>query len=278
MPRKPMLGRSDRGGQSVCKTVATSSTLVPASKKKRMQFIEDIHKYTEDGIDYLSVTTFLKKFQEWVDWDEICRKKAKKLGVAYEDLRKEWNDARDKGANRGTAFHKYMEDKYSTEVVVDTTLYPVVSLPTLSGVKEESSMKLQNNIVYTEKMIWNKRYAVCGTADVVEVIDGKINIKDYKTNKKLDTEAWKHPVTGPKKLKFPVQGLDDCNFNLYSLQVNLYMYMLLQANRNLKIGKMTLLHIHFNEDGNSTMMIPYEVKNLQREVQGMLETYLKTKK
>ena len=57
---------------------------------------------------------------------------------------------------------------------------------TANGIKEDKEMKLQDNTVYSEKMIWSKKYGICGTADLVEVVNGRINIKDYKTNAKLD--------------------------------------------------------------------------------------------
>jgi hypothetical protein len=50
------------------------------------------------------------------------------------------------------------------------------------------------------------------------------------------------------------------------------MYMLLQANRNLKVGEMEILHVVFDEKGGHKI-IPYKVKNFQKEIKAMLETY-----
>jgi hypothetical protein len=240
-----------------------------------MKFYEDIHKYVEDEVEYTPVTYFLKSFQQWVDWDKEAEKKAKKLGITKEELLKQWDDKKKKAAEKGTAFHKMMEDKYNASqggIIVADTSCKVSSVCTLDGVKEDSSMKLEDNTVYTEKMIWSKKYKLCGTADLVEVINGKINIKDYKTNASLDWESWKHPVLGSKKLRYPVSSLDDCNGSIYSLQVNTYMCLLLQQNRHLKMGIMELLHVKF-DDSNNHEIIPYTVKNLQKEVKAMLEAF-----
>lgn len=239
-----------------------------------MKFYEDIHKYIEDDLEYTPVTYFLKSFQQWVDWDKEAEKKAKKLGITKEELLKQWDDKKKQAAERGTAFHKKMEDKYnsSNTIQVCDTNCCVSSIPTVNGVKEDASMKLEDNTVYTEKMIWSKKFRLCGTADLVEVANGKITIKDYKTNASLDWESWKHPVLGSKKLRYPVNSLDDCNGSIYSLQVNTYMYLLLQQNRHLKMGDMYLLHVKFNEDG-SHEICEHKVKNLQKEVKLMLEAF-----
>jgi hypothetical protein len=238
-----------------------------------MRFIEETHKYTEDNLDYIPVTYFLKSFQPWVDWDKEAEKKAKKLGLTKEELLKQWDEKKNKAAERGTAFHKIMEDMYlnSKEIVVDNTACPVSAVATVDGVKEDTSMKLQDNTVYTEKMIWSPKYRICGTADLVEVINGKINVKDYKTNEKLDWEGWKHPILGTKRLKMPVSHLDDCNGSIYTLQINTYMYMLLQQNRHLKIGDMKILHVAFTEDGHN--IVEHPVRNMQQEVKAMLEAF-----
>lgn len=240
-----------------------------------MNFIECNHKYVDlDGIDYVSVTMFLKTFQEYVDWDEVAEKKAKKMndGTTKKQLLEQWKNKRDKAALRGTNYHKQKEE----EVLASGGT--VVGYDTISGVKHDPSMELTDNTTYVEKIIWSKRYGVCGTADLVEVVDGKINIKDYKTNEKLDFESWRHPRTKQsKRLLSPVQHLDDCNFNLYQLQVNLYMYMLLQQNRKLKMGKMEIDHIVFDENNVYKETRVYPIMNMQREAKNMLDSKLKGK-
>lgn len=234
-----------------------------------MKFIEKTHQYIdEEGRAYIPVTTFLKSYQEYVDWDAVAAKKAKKDGVSKESLLDAWAQKRDKAANRGTTYHKVKE----LELLASGTNVIGYHVDEHSGTKDDSSMILSDNTTYVEKMIWNKRFGVCGTADLVEVSGGKITIKDYKTNEKLDFEAWSHPRYGPKKLLSPITHLDDCNFNLYQLQINCYMHMLLQQNRQLKMGDMEILHVIFDENNvyKETKVIP--VSNMQAEVRGMFMT------
>lgn len=242
-----------------------------------MRFVEVSHKYVDEGEEYTPVTSFLKSFQEYVDWDKEAEKKAKKLGITKEEMLAQWAEKRVEGASRGTAFHKFKEDDLGakSEIEIGNVKCGVSYSATREGIKEDDKVLLEDNTVYLEKMIWSKRYKICGTADIVEVVNGKINIKDYKTNKKLDMSSWVHPTKGPKRLLFPLGNLDDCNFNVYQLQLNTYMYMLLQHNRKFKIGTMTILHVRFKEDGSHDML-EMPVKNLQREVRAMME-HFKTK-
>lgn len=240
-----------------------------------MKFIETTHKYLdEENKEYTPVTYLIKTYQEYVDWNAIADKKAKKLGnITKEELQAQWAHKRDAAAARGTAYHKMMEDKLLASTDTKVVGYQMDSTLT----KEDPTMLLEDNTTYVEKIIWSKRFRVCGTADLVEVVEGKINIKDYKTNEKLDFESYKHWRDGSKRLLFPVQHLDDCNFSHYQLQVNLYMYMLLQQNRHLKMGKMEILHVVFDENNVYKETRIYPALNMQREAKNLLEHRLKTK-
>lgn len=244
-----------------------------------MKFVEDIHRYVEDDEEYLAVTYFIKTFEPYKDWNKIAETYAKKNGLSVEDVKAEWEKNKNNAARKGTKYHAEQERLLLAEggIVVDNQLCPVKNVLTANGVKEDNSVKLENNTIYPEKMIWSKKYKICGTADIVHVQDNKINIKDYKTNKKLDFVAYDHPYKGKEKMKFPLSHLDACNFNTYQLQLNLYMFMLLQQNRHLKMGKMTILHVIF--EGDEPMgVVEIEVKNLQKEVKAMLEFYKNKKK
>lgn len=242
-----------------------------------MKFIEDVHKYINEGTEFVPVTTFLKSFQEKQDWDAIAEKKAKKDGVSKEELLAQWEDKRNKAAQKGTAFHKMMEEKYQEDkwIEEDGDRYQVHWVPTIDGIKEDQQLVLEDGKIYTEKMVWSNTYKICGTADLVEVKRGRIHVKDYKTNEKLEFSAWKHPnpAIGTKKLLSPVNTLDDCNGNIYYLQLNLYMYMLLKHNRHLKMGTMEILHITYDEQGKANKPIRYPVPNLQRQIELMLKSF-----
>ena len=90
---------------------------------------------------------------------------------------------------------------------------------------------------------------LCGQSDLVEVVNGKVNITDYKTNKEIKTASFVNWEGISQKMEPPVAHLDDCNFNHYALQLSLYMYIILKHNPKLKPGTLTLHHIIFEEAG-----------------------------
>lgn len=239
-----------------------------------MYFYEDTHKYTDGENEYIPVTYFLKTFKNYVNWDLEAEKKAKKLKITKEELLAQWKGKEIQAIEKGIKFHKKMENIYNNQdsMVVENYLCPVYTAPVNDGIKQDLTIKLENNTVYPEKMIWSNKYKICGTADLVEVVNGKINIKDYKTNEKIEFSSYKHPILGSKKMKNPIQHLDDCKGVEYQLQINLYMYMLLQQNRHLKMGNMQILHTLIDENDNHSF-ITYDVPNFQKEVKNMLEYY-----
>lgn len=244
-----------------------------------MKFFEKEHIYVDDEAEiYLSVTTLLHKYEPYKDWNKIAATYAKKHGRTVEDVLLEWNTTKTNAAIKGTKYHNEQEQKLisSQGLVKDNNVINIAYVETVEGVKEDRNIKLEDNTIYPEKIIWSQKYKVCGTADIVEVVDGKINIKDYKTNKKLDYESYNHPYKGKEKLESPLMHLDNCNFNIYQLQLNLYMFMLLQRNRHLKMGTMTILHIQFDEEDNAIGTTEHAVQDLQGDVLAMLEDY-KTK-
>ncbi len=111
--------------------------------------------------------------------------------------------------------------------------------------------------MYPEHMVYLKSAGICGQSDLVEVVNDKINIIDYKTNKEIKTESYKDWDGISDKLLDPVSHLDDCNFNHYSLQLSIYMYIMLKHNPRLKPGKMFIHHVIFELDGEDEFGYPH---------------------
>lgn len=80
-----------------------------------LEFIEDGHKYylhKPDGNkkEMTSVTTIChKKFEPYVDWDVILERKALNLGIAPEDLKREWKEKNITSTSNGTLTHLFAE-------------------------------------------------------------------------------------------------------------------------------------------------------------------------
>lgn len=238
-----------------------------------MNFTELDHKYfTDSGRVYTSVTTLLGKLKPYEDWEAILQKTAKKRKIDPEVLRAEWTREKDLSCEKGTAFHNKREQELINNGCViygDEKL--TVFQPIWEGeTKKATSLKLEPG-VYPELLMWLDSIELAGQADYVEVTNQNIlNIKDWKTNKKIEFKGFTNWKGETKKLNYPIGHLDNCNGSIYSLQLNMYAYIILRHNPKLKLGTMTLVHITTDEEGN-TIEIPYEVPNLQREIKVIID-------
>jgi len=132
---------------------------------------------------------------------------------------------------------------------------------------------------------------ICGQADRIEIVNDLVNVYDYKTNKKIDLEAFTNWEGITKKMYPPIEHIDDCNFMHYALQLSIYMYIILKHNHNLRPGKLMIQHITFEIEDTDQFgfpiastdltgdpvvkeVVPYDLPYLKSEVVAMLQ-YLK---
>jgi hypothetical protein len=71
-------------------------------------------------------------------------------------------------------------------------------------------------------------------------------------------------------MKYPLNNLDDVNYNHYQLQLSTYAWMLQKINPDFIIKDLILNH--YDHDGNNTI---YHCDYLKREVELMLAYYKK---
>jgi hypothetical protein len=162
------------------------------------------------------------------------------------------------------------------KIVVDNVELPIFPSTVENGIKIGENLKLEAG-VYLELLIWLDSAKLAGQADYVEIIDGVVNIKDHKTNKELKTKGFVNWEGKEEMLLYPVSHLPCCNFSIYSLQLNMYMYIILRHNPKLKMGKMSLLHVKFDEAGEVDCVTEFEVPNMQSEVKTIIELHKQNK-
>jgi len=147
-----------------------------------------------------------------------------------------------------------------------------------------------------EHFLYLPSMKIAGQSDKVTVAGGRVDILDYKTNKEIKTQGFKNYEGITQKMLFPVNHLDDCNLNHYTLQLSIYMYVILKHNPLLRAGNLTLQHIIFEEEfdkdpygypiytkdehGNPIIknIVQYKLPYLKDEVISLLQDYNLTKK
>lgn len=224
-----------------------------------LRFTPHDHKYTsvkkEDEKDWISVTSFIGNFKQPFDADAIAAKSAKNrkskwYGMTPEEIKAAWKSEAKRATDLGTWYHNCREKDICELETMERQGFtvPVVKPVEIEGIKYSPEQKLTDG-VYPEHLVYLKSAGLCGQSDLVEIIDGHVHITDYKTNKEIKTEGYTNWQGVTQKMLAPVSHLDDCNLNHYTLQLSMYMYMILKHNPRLKPGTLIIHHIQFDTVG-----------------------------
>jgi hypothetical protein len=247
--------------------------------KDKVTFNEEAHSYTNDrnGKKYISATTIIGKFKQPFDKVAVSTAYAKKHGNTPEYWQKEWSKISKVACDKGTLFHKRKEQEGIDKgyAVQDKKIIPVHVAEDLA--KIDHDYRDIPDGVHQELLMWNNYFELAGIADIITIDGNYFDIDDYKTNKKIDKFSFCHPKTGYKKMMFPLQHLQDCNFNHYQLQLSIYAFMLEQLSGK-KCRSICFHHHPPKADDPSQAQeegIRYDVKYLKKEVLDMLAVYTK---
>ena len=224
-------------------------------------FREDNHSYTsigDESINWTSVTSFISKFKKPFDAETVAQrviksKRSKWFGMTKQEVLDAWAAEGKRAVDLGNWYHNQREaDILSLETFGRTGKELPVFSPIIEedGTKVAPTQKLTEGI-YPEHFVYLKSAGLCGQADLVEVVDGVVNIVDYKTNKEIKQESYKNYVGISEKMTGPLALLDDCNYSHYNIQMSIYMYIILRHNPKLKPGTLQLQHVKFEQVGEN---------------------------
>ena len=216
-----------------------------------------------DKINWISVTTLVSHFKKPFDAKAIAAKvskskRSKWFGIDPIAIEAIWNAESDRAMTLGTFYHNQRESDICGLASMEREGIVVPIFPPsgeTNGIRLAPSQKLDSGI-YPEHMVFLKSAGICGQSDFVEVVNNKVNIIDYKTNKEIKKESFKNWEGISEKLKDPIKHLDDCNYNHYALQLSFYMYIILKHNSKLLPGKIFIHHVVFEEEGRDKFDYP----------------------
>jgi ATP-dependent exoDNAse (exonuclease V) beta subunit len=222
-----------------------------------------------DDIEWISVTSLVSHFKKPFDAKKIAekvskKKKSKWYGIEPSIIQEIWQNEAERSTTLGTWYHNQRESDLCSLASIERegTTVPVFTPSSLSGeTKIAPNQKLEPGI-YPEHMVYLKSAGICGQSDLVEVVNGKVNIIDYKTNKEIKRESYVDWEGKSEKMNPPVDGLDDCHFYHYALQLSIYMYIILKHNPKLKPGRIFIHHIIFEVEGEDKWGYPITKKDI----------------
>jgi ATP-dependent exoDNAse (exonuclease V) beta subunit len=250
------------------------------AKFKGIKYYDEPHIYIIDGQQLTSGTAFVGEFKEKFDSQGQAIKSAKKKGVSVEEMLAEWEFKGDFSRTKGTLLHNYAENHWQNKVLpLDYTIYDErfgeglmkERLEECIRMFEEFYSKAQKNLIpiAMELVIGDAELGVGGMVDCLFWNDKykEYQIWDYKTNKEI-AEYSKYK----KRMKMPINFLHDCELEAYSIQLNLYKYII-QKNTDIKIGKCFLVHIHEEQEQYNVI----ECKEYQEIIQLLFDYKSKQK-
>ena len=242
-------------------------------------FKEKGHKYEsidenleKDNIIWTSVTSFISKFKPKFDAKgqakKSCKnKRSKWYGMTQKEILAAWDGETQRAIKLGNWYHNQIEERIldcetiEREGVVVPIIRPIVDS---KGVKIAPEQKLKDG-VYPEHFAYLKSASLCGQADLVTIVNGKVNITDYKTNKEIKKKGFTNWEGITSKMYKPLSHLDDCNLMHYTLQLSIYLYIILKHNPKLKPGKLVIQHVSFEKEGENEFGYPISKYNEQGE-------------
>lgn len=192
-----------------------------------------------------------------------------------QDILDEWQKTNEESCIRGTAIHSDLENSmYKMGANCDLKRFGIGGKFICD--KGKTSLDVENG-VFPEYLISRTSkdgiLRIAGQIDLLIKKGNHITIADYKTNREIKQHSGFDTKTRQTvKMKYPLNNLDDCNYNAYTLQLSTYAWMIQQLNPDYIIDELIL--IHFPHEGGQVI---YKLDYLKSEVEKMLRHHKKEK-
>ena len=265
----------------------------------------------DPNINYISVTTLIGKYEPEFDKEFVSKYKAlerilpsdvwkkekggiwkshkiqkdfldvynvseEKLNEVQQNILDEWAETNKIACERGTKIHSQLENSfYNTGSNITLKKFGIGGK--FECKKNYNELDLEYGI-YPEYLIYydnpKLNLHIAGQIDLLVKNGNEIHIIDHKSNKKIELKGFYNSTSRTtEKLKYPLTSLDNCNFNVYQLQLSTYAWMIQKINPDFVIKSLTLNH--YDHDGNNTL---YPCSYLKNEVESMLKHFAKQQK
>lgn len=241
----------------------------------RISFIDEGHVYIvdEERGTYTSVTTFVHEFFNPFEADKVLAKMRQSSTWSLkpyatwtnEEIKQLWETQRDEAASTGTHMHQQIEHFYNQESTDTSTI------PTEWGFFQAFHSAFGCSPYRTEWYVFDEETKIAGSIDMVylsaPIIEGTrphVIIVDWKRTAEL---KYRNPFQCGRP---PVEHLDDCNFSHYSLQLNIYRYIL-EKHYNVIVDALYLVILHPKNTTYQQVRVP----DLSNDVRMMFATRLR---
>ena len=169
-------------------------------------------------VDFVSVTTMLKKYFAPFDEKAMAEQVAAKRGVMAAQVMIEWQVNRDAACRFGTRTHEVCEDVLLGRPVRNRPENEKERATFEQGWRWATKAKERMKVVAVEQIVFHDALRIAGQIDFL-MLDayGTYWVMDWKTNKEIK-QANAYGKTGLG----PVAHLPECELSKYALQLSVY--------------------------------------------------------
>lgn len=223
------------------------------TKFNDLTYHDEPHKYYIKQNQLISVTTLIHQYVEEFDEEYWSGVKANQFKISQHEIKRAWKFINKKGTMKGSLIHDYAENlflnkifKYPKDIIIKEFGFDPI------WVEYEITKRHVDRFyadtygklipVKTELVVYDNESQISGMMDIIfyNVKMKQYQIWDYKTNKDLT-------LNSVRKLLGDLSFLDDSDLNIYSLQLELYKYII-EKNTNIKLGDSYLVWFSHNND------------------------------
>jgi hypothetical protein len=219
-----------------------------------IKYYDEPHKYFLGIDEYISVTTLIHKYQEEFDENYWSNYKANEFNVPQWKIKRAWDFINKKGTLKGSIIHDYAENALlnkvfeypQQEIYNEFGFDPIYPEYLITKKHVDNFLRLSKNKlipIKTELVVYDKESKIAGMVDLLfyNVKENELQIYDWKTNKAFYKNNPHQNLLGNLNM------LEDCDLELYSLQMEMYKYII-EKNTSLKLGKSYLIWVSHNNN------------------------------
>ncbi len=236
-------------------------------RDQNIRFVEEGHKYfltRDDGtiINPISTTTLIHHYFPSFNDDLVLDKmfKSGKLAPKYQGMTKEeiktmWKNNGKQSSELGTIMHADIEFFFNEEPIVKPD---AIEYKYFHNFWRDFCAKYPGCKPYrTEWLVYDEDVNVSGSIDfTLDVGDGRVILMDWKRSKEIKFQ------NRFEKGYPPFEKLDNCNYNHYTLQLNIYRHFL-ETKYNLDVIFMMLVILHPDNPDYVCITVPhYNIKDI----------------
>jgi hypothetical protein len=249
-----------------------------------IKFFAKNHTYTiNNNPAKESVSGLLKMYEKPFEKEKVAGYVAERDQKSIETVIAEWDFAREYSCHKGSEFHLFVENYFNRKQTTIDTKALKIFFDENSNFRKNNSIeeyykeqafliknflnfydwwKQDHVLIRSEFVVGDEESGICGTVDNLSYNKKtkELVIFDYKTNKEIKKK-------NPRDIMFlkPIQYLSYCEYIKYSLQLNLYQYII-EKNSQFVIPKSYIVWVANKE--NYELM---ETLHLQKEAKMLLD-------